>query len=196
MATISLTLPADGQTIDAADVNTPFNTIATAINGALDSNNISAGGLTPANLVTGTGTTWVWQSWTPTFVNWTIGTGGSAATTAKYIQIGKTVFYRLTSTLGTSGQSVGSGVTFTLPVTSVALETTGSASPLVGTGRLEDNGVTNSFAQVVLNSTTVAQILVSTASGTYVGSTALTAAVPYAWGAGDCIALIGYYEAA
>lgn len=40
MGLISLTLPNDGETIDAADVNSPFNTIATAINGNLDNANI------------------------------------------------------------------------------------------------------------------------------------------------------------
>lgn len=43
MATISLSLPSDGQTIDAADVNTPFNTISAAINGNLDNDNIASG---------------------------------------------------------------------------------------------------------------------------------------------------------
>ena len=40
MGLISLTLPNDGETIEAADVNTPLNTIATAINGNLDNANI------------------------------------------------------------------------------------------------------------------------------------------------------------
>ena len=41
MGTISLSLPADGQTIDASDVNTPFNTISAVINGNLDNDNIA-----------------------------------------------------------------------------------------------------------------------------------------------------------
>lgn len=43
MGLISLTLPNDGETIDAADVNSPLNTIATAINGNLDNANIKTG---------------------------------------------------------------------------------------------------------------------------------------------------------
>lgn len=43
MGLINLTLPSDGETIDAADVNTPFGTIATAINGNLDNANIKSG---------------------------------------------------------------------------------------------------------------------------------------------------------
>lgn len=41
MGTISLSLPSDGQTIDAADVNNPLNTIAAEINGQLDNDNIA-----------------------------------------------------------------------------------------------------------------------------------------------------------
>jgi len=43
MGTISLSLPSDGQTIDAADVNTPLNTISAVINGNLDDDNIKVG---------------------------------------------------------------------------------------------------------------------------------------------------------
>jgi hypothetical protein len=42
MGLISLTLPNDGETVDAADVNTPFNTIATVINGNIDNANIKS----------------------------------------------------------------------------------------------------------------------------------------------------------
>lgn len=41
MATISVSLPSDGETIDVADYNTPINTIVTAINGNLDNANIA-----------------------------------------------------------------------------------------------------------------------------------------------------------
>lgn len=42
MGTISLSLPSDGQTVDAADVNTPFNTIAAEFNGNIDNDNIKS----------------------------------------------------------------------------------------------------------------------------------------------------------
>lgn len=43
MGNISVSLPSDGQTIDAADYNTPINTIVGAINGGLDDSNIASG---------------------------------------------------------------------------------------------------------------------------------------------------------
>ena len=42
MGLISISGPSDGQTIDAADVNTPLNTIANEINGNLDNSNIKS----------------------------------------------------------------------------------------------------------------------------------------------------------
>lgn len=42
MANISVSLPSDGETIDAADYNTPINTIVNEINGNLDNSNIDA----------------------------------------------------------------------------------------------------------------------------------------------------------
>lgn len=42
MGTVSTTLPSDGQTIDAADVNTPINAILSEFNGNIDNDNIKS----------------------------------------------------------------------------------------------------------------------------------------------------------
>lgn len=42
MSLVSLTLPSDGETIDAADVNVPFNALANVLNGNIDSTNVSS----------------------------------------------------------------------------------------------------------------------------------------------------------
>lgn len=42
MGTINVTLPADGETADAADVNTPINTIVNEFNGNIDNANIKS----------------------------------------------------------------------------------------------------------------------------------------------------------
>jgi hypothetical protein len=42
MGTVSVSLPSDGSTADVSDYNTPITTIVNAINGNLDSNNISS----------------------------------------------------------------------------------------------------------------------------------------------------------
>lgn len=55
MPIISTSLPSDGTTIDAADVNTPFNDILNVVNGNLDSDNVATGGLNYDNFGTITG---------------------------------------------------------------------------------------------------------------------------------------------
>lgn len=50
MPIIAPTLPNDGETIDASDVNNPFNAILGVLNGGIDSNNIAPGGVTLAQL--------------------------------------------------------------------------------------------------------------------------------------------------
>ena len=55
MPLISTTLPSDGTTIDAADVNTPFNDILNVVNGNIDSDNVATGGLNYENFGTITG---------------------------------------------------------------------------------------------------------------------------------------------
>lgn len=52
MGIISVSLPSDGQTIDAADYNVPINTIVNTINGNLNSDNIANNSITPAKVDT------------------------------------------------------------------------------------------------------------------------------------------------
>lgn len=190
MSTVSLTLPSDGDTIDASDVNNPLNAIAAVVNGGIDSTNISVGGITPANLESGTGSSWAWQSWTPTFVNWTIGTGGSAVTTAKYKQVGKTVFFEILSILGSSGQSVGTAPTFTLPVTSTAVINTDA---IIGAG-IMSNGAASGKSGLAYHATTTTAGLGYWDTNNDFNKT--TAAGPFGWAAGNKFYLRGSYEAA
>jgi len=52
MGTISVSLPSDGQTIDAADYNVPINTIVSTINGSINADNIADSSITPAKIDT------------------------------------------------------------------------------------------------------------------------------------------------
>jgi hypothetical protein len=167
---------------------------------AAGTHTLPSGVIIPNYLQASTGTTWAWQSWTPTFTNWVIGTGGSAGTTAKYAQIGKTVHARVVSVLGTSGQAVGTGVTISLPVPAAAPSalSTGTASFIIGTGSFEDNGTGNYIAYVAITPgsvPTTANIFVSKTDGTYGGFSGITASVPFAWGSGDVMTLSFSYEA-
>lgn len=50
MGTVNLVLPSDGDTIDAADVNTPLNALAAVVNGGIDSTNITDGSIVAGDI--------------------------------------------------------------------------------------------------------------------------------------------------
>lgn len=189
MSTISVTWPSDGDTIDASDISTPGNTIVNAINGNLDSTNVSAGGLTPASLTSGTGSSWAWQSYTPTFANTTLGSG---SVSGKYIQIGKTVFFRAKFTLG-SGSAVGTGATVSLPVTSVAY---GTSEPMIAQCMMVDTGTETYNGQASYSSTTTWLPTITVTNSTYGGARGTTSTQPHTWASGDILYVAGCYEAA
>lgn len=108
--------PADGDWVETVDISAGASKKVTRTNFFLNPP-LGAGSVDPEDLASGAGTSWVWQSWTPTWANLTI---GNSVVDGKYTIIGKTVFWRLVVDLGTTS-SVGSAPTFTLPVTSVTV---------------------------------------------------------------------------
>lgn len=154
--------------------------------------NITDGNVTPAKLVAGTGSGWASASWSPTLANLTQGSG---ALTAKYVQIGKWIFYRFVFTYG-AGSAVGTAPTFTLPTTPVAWGQSGSSSLVIGTVWFEDTGVANYQGTVSYSTGNTAAIFVGVASGTYFTTTAVTAAIPFTFANGDSIDCQGFYETA
>lgn len=176
------------------------NTIAetTAANGVtIDSLNIKDGKLNtdasviPNNLIASAGTTWVWQSWSPTYVNLTAGNG---TTIAKYTQIGKKVTFYLMFTFG-STSAMGTSPTFTLPVTAVST-ITGDDTLGVFQGQILDSGTIRYILIGAVQSTTTGSINVYNASATYGQFTGLTSTVPMTWTTGDKFYVTGSYEAA
>lgn len=161
---------------------------------AVTATSIAAGAVQPQALVTGTGSGWTWQSWSPTLTNLTQGAGGTLS--CKYIQMGKTVFFRVKFIMGT-GSAVGTNPTFTLPVT--ANSDYSVQFPVVGEGNALVAGAANYHIFIVLASTTTMNPLLRTVGGTYVaGNTVLTATVPATWSgvSSDYMFFEGYYEAA
>lgn len=135
-------------------------------------------------------TSGAYTAWTTSFTNWTIGTGGSAGTVSNYTQVGKTVNFYLLSTLGTSGESVGTSVQFTLPVAA----TTNMAGTNFGLVTILSAGL--QYDGVVQLSGGRAVVTARLASGTYVQPAGLTATTPNTFTAGDYIRVSGSYEAA
>lgn len=188
MATISVSLPSDGDTIDAADVNTPINTIVSAINGNLDSNNISAGGVTPANLTSGTGTSWTWQTWTPSYTNLSIGNG---VVVSKYTQIGKTVHFKFKLTWGSTTSGSGTFI-ISFPVT--ATSDLDAITGFIGGAEAYDlSGLSLFLGQTYWASTTTFTMKGLDASNV---TFPFATAAPMTWATGDILYAIGTYEAA
>lgn len=137
---------------------------------------------------------WAWQSWTPTWVNLTVGNG---VVEGKYIQIGKTVIFSLELTAGTT-TSLSGGVAATLPVTAV----TQKPNRPIGSAMITDSGVANYPALVNISdenggaSTTKMAFYYGIASGTYVTSSIATNALPFAIANTDLIVATGVYQAA
>lgn len=124
-----------------------------------------------------------WQSWTPTFTNFT---PGSAAIVAKYTRIGRTVHFRLVVTLSSS--TMGSNPTFTLPVTSAT-----ASEAVLGYGQAKDAGTANWQLAVWHASTTTASINYWNGSS---NAASITVSAPFTWANTDAISVTGTYEAA
>lgn len=160
-----------------------------------DGTGIAVSAITPEKLLTGTGTSWPWTSWTPTWANLTI---GNATVSGKYKQIGKTVTAVLAVTLGNSS-SVSTSPTFTLPVTAAGTGTYPADSlTLLPIGVCSIHDASAAFFQglVVMNSTTTALLYAVDASATYGRWTTISSTVPMTWTTSDKILATITYEAA
>lgn len=132
-----------------------------------------------------------WSDWSPTLTNLTV---GSATTTYRYVQFGKTVLFVFRFVLG-AGSAVGTGPTFTLPVTPASHFVTAAGHLPIGSARLLDSGTGRWEGDgYVLSGTTVSLFYATEAGG---GSgTNITSTAPFTWTTNDTIAVTGMYEAA
>lgn len=134
-----------------------------------------------------------WISYTPTFTNFTIGTGGAASNTSSYKYVAGDVRMYGSAVLGTSGASVGTTVSFTLPVTAQTPPTNyyyGTAGIMIDSGTTERN----IFIRANGTSTTSAQLL--NANATTGLPQGVTSTSPWTWAAGDSVNYDFTYRAA
>lgn len=102
-------LPSDGETIEAADVNTDMQGLIDEFNGGIDNDNISASANISISKIDLDDGGSAWTAWTPT----PTGFSGTPTVTGSYMQIGKTVFL----SCGVDGTSDATTFTITnLPV--------------------------------------------------------------------------------
>lgn len=199
MGVVNPTQSNAGDTIEAADINTPVNQLAAVINGNIDATNLADASVTtskhadssvtPAKLLAGTGSSWAWQTWTPTLTNFTLGNG---TLDAKYIQIGKTVFGRFVFTLG-STSTMSTDPNFTLPIAAAAGL---GADTSTFSGHILDAGVNRFPLLAFLSTGTNVGLFVHNTAGTYAAQSAITSTVPMTWGTADKLCVCFTYEAA
>lgn len=188
--TVSEHTSANGVTVDGLNIKDGKLNTANSV----DSANYTDGSIDPEHLITGSGTSWVWQSWVPTWANFTVGNGTVAAS---YTIIGKSVLFSIKVELG-STSAVSGDVTFTLPVTAKNSDTSWS---LNGDAILVDAGTQQYKGTVyTASSTTVATVRVLNAASTHItfgtAAGALSSTVPFTWTTGDKMSISGQYEAA
>jgi hypothetical protein len=162
----------------------PWTTPGTAVAGA-----VLEASFWNSNVRDNLNTLSVWQSWTPTITNATIGNG---TVDASYIQAGKTVLFSFCFTLG-STSAISGDFKFSLPVAQKQL---GQMMAFYCT--LYDSGIQtlpgSGFIPTTDNSSVIIRAL--NASGTYLTTSPLTASVPFTWSQNDIVTCSGVYVSA
>lgn len=155
-----------------------------------DGGAISAGAITPVKLASGAATTWAWQSWTPTYTN----LSGGTTTYAKYVQVGKNVFFRLKYALAST--DVSGLVGFTVPVSASSDYATSGADTIACTVEFTDTGSGFYMGAAAWGASNRIDLFAVNAGGTYASYSSTSSSVPFTWGATDVIYVAGVYEAA
>jgi hypothetical protein len=144
----------------------------------------------PANLFAGTGTSWPWQSFSPT---WTGLTAGNGTTVYKYIQIGKTVHFHIEFTLGTTSSVGATSTIVNLPVTAV----TYPQFTAIGIVTLLTAAAgTIYWGKIAWNTSTQIRFVTDTVSGTTLRGADVTSTNPFTFVTGSILIAHGSYEAA
>lgn len=128
-----------------------------------------------------------WTAYTPTVTNITV---SSSTLDAAYMQMGKTVFFRIHYTINATPTAVGL-ITFTLPVTAVTGPAPGHLWSVI-----IDSSVAAVYGVYPVWSTTTVQIRAVNSGGAYGVGINPTLTVPITWATGDNIRIGGTYEAA
>lgn len=185
------------------DTNVSFNVFSkgtgiVTINGVAAVTTSGTQTLTNKTLSTGTvvgsGTdiSAAWTSFTSTLTNVTLGTGGTNV--GHYMQIGKTVHFRIVVTLGTGGALTGA-MSVTVPVNANANHVLTGSSGGTGGGIRDASpaAVYPIFPEFASASTLTLRTSPTTAGATMVG---VSATVPITFAVSDVISVEGTYEAA
>lgn len=146
----------------------------------------------------GSGT--AWTSYSPTWT--TSGTApaiGNGSLTGAYQQLGKTVFFRIRFTAGSTTTYGTQAWQFGLPVAAHSYYTTASTNQsFPGAGYMENSGVlgynaVGAFMNATLGASKFAITVVASAASAV---DLVSSSVPFTWGTADYISFGGTYQAA
>lgn len=145
------------------------------------------------------GSDWAFTSFTPSWTNLTVGTGGSAHNSGYYFQLGKLIIGYTRTVLGSSGASVGSSPYFNAPVNQSSNYNT-SYNYSCGTCWITDAGTQQYIGYMNLNGTgsgnRLHPITIVVNSGARAFASGVTSGDPMTWTAGDAIQTQFMYEVA
>lgn len=162
------------------------------LNGA---NAITDGTITPAELTSGTGSSWAWQSYVPTVTLNGGTTNGNAVITGEYIQIGKTVQFRVGYVLGSTTDYTGLTSMFVSLPTSVSATFSANGNLIFGTGQAAISGSGYLLALGNISGSTF-QLICFGSGGATLSTLAVTGSNPAVWVNGAKFYVTGTYEAA
>lgn len=145
----------------------------------------------PHNLVENTNKGY-WQNWNPTLSAITVGNGTFIA---RYVQIGKTVHFRVMFILG-STSAVGTSPVFTAPVPAVGGHAVGAEGTDIGFAKMLDAGIGNYKGTTTIDAANQIGPQVMNSASTFTSAVGVSATAPFTWGTGDVMYLVGTYEAA
>lgn len=151
-----------------------------------NSSAFGAGVVLPSALVSGAGSSWAWQTWTPTFTNLSSGTLNYST----YTQIGKTVFFKLKYTM--SGANVSGQIIFSTPTT---MQANNFNQMILCHGSGSVNGGAYYELIGLSSSTTSIGLLALNVGVTYIDYQNTSATVPVTWANLSSFAVQGFYEA-
>jgi hypothetical protein len=127
-----------------------------------------------------------WTTFTPSWSNLTVGTGGSAENTGRYLIFNKLMFVRTRTVLGSSGFSMGTDPRMTLPA---SVSTPNTITLGTGGSVFTDSGTIDLYGSIqTITSTAIRPIYFQT-SGSFQTINVATATNPFTWVAGDRITM-------
>jgi hypothetical protein len=141
-----------------------------------------------ANSTESTGLEWAgaWTSFTPTYLNLTVGNGTN---TGKYLRIGNIVFVMTSFVFGSTSSMTGSPLRHYFPFTSATTN-----NSLIGNAYLLDSGTMDYPGAIVQAGNDNVVIYSIDASTTYSRMGGISTTVPFTWATNDAIRLDYFYE--